>query len=544
MVVRIRDITHREVPLDVKASVSAALQRFLSSADLDTLPIADGGVVVGVALRARLMDLTLSSGGMDALFRQPIETFMTRTFETVDVASSISKVCSQSKTVQAGERAADLLAMEDGTYFGIVPLGRLLKAVSTVNLARARAMKNMQDALAAAEKQAEGATQADNQFVALVGHEIRTPLTGILGVAELLCDARLEKKQQALAETIVRSGHHLDRLLDDLLDLSRLQAGKVEIVPTAFDVKEFGRETRSLWQARGEKNDVALSVNVKAKTTPRIVADATRMRQILFNLVSNAIKFSKGGKVDVSLETRQNVSNATELVMTVTDTGTGIADADKTRLFKAFEQAGPDTQLTHGGTGLGLAIAKGLIDRMRGTIELADNPDGGAVFRVVCPVGKAAPQLATQQSKPRKRSGNFQLGRVLIVDDHEISRFVMSQALRAAGWQVDAVATRAQAERRLAEVSYQIAIFDLHLEDASGGELLEWLRAGASPNKFLPALAVSAEVGAESEDACKRSGFDGFVAKPIRPRQLVASVADLIVTNTEDRKLVRRLQAG
>ena len=128
MVVRIRDITHREVPLDVKASVSAALQRFLSSADLDTLPIADGGVVVGVALRARLMDLTLSSGGMDALFRQPIETFMTRTFETVDVASSISKVCSQSKTVQAGERAADLLAMEEGTYFGIVPLGRLLKA--------------------------------------------------------------------------------------------------------------------------------------------------------------------------------------------------------------------------------------------------------------------------------------------------------------------------------------------------------------------------------------------------------------------------------
>ena len=180
---------------------------------------------------------------------------------------------------------------------------------------------------------------------------------------------------------------------------------------------------------------------------------------------------------------------------------------------------------------------------MRGTIELSDNPAGGAVFTVVCPVGKAAPQLATQNT-PRTRSGNFQLGRVLIVDDHEISRFVMSQALQKAGWRVDAVATRMQAQRRLAEIDYQGAIFDLHLEDASGVELLEWLRASASPNKFLPALAVSAEVGPKSEEACKEAGFDGFVEKPIRPRQLVASVADLIVTNTEDRKLVRRLRAG
>lgn len=543
MVVRIRDIARWEAPLDAKAKISAALQRFLSSPDLDTLPIAEEGSVVGMILRARLMDLTLSSGGMDALFRQPIKTFMTRAFETVDVTSSISKVCSQSKTVKSGERTADLVAMQGETYYGIVPLGQLLKAVSTVNLARARAMKSMQGALNAAEKRAAGATQTDNQFVALVGHEIRTPLTGILGVAELLCDARLDKKQQALAETIVRSGHHLDRLLDDLLDLSRLQAGKVEIVPAAFDVKEFGRETRALWQARGEKNDVVLSVNVKAKMAPRIVADATRMRQILFNLVSNAIKFSQGGKVDVGLETRQSASNATELVMTVTDTGTGIADADKKRLFKAFEQAGPDTQLSHGGTGLGLAIAKGLIDRMRGTIELSDNPAGGSVFTVICPVGKAAPQLATQNTA-RKRSGNFQLGRVLIVDDHEISRFVMSQALQGAGWRVDAVATQMQAQRRLAEINYQVAIFDLHLEDASGIELLEWLRAGRSPNKFLPALAVSAEVGPQCEEACKTVGFDGFVEKPIRPRQLVASVADLIVANTDDRKLSRRLRVG
>lgn len=542
MVVRIQDIMRPLAALDPDASVTAAFQKFQASPELDTLAVASDGDVVGIILRARLMDLMMSPIELEVLFRQPVKRFMERSFETVDVASSISYVTSTSTTLQTDDPTAALVALETGIYRGIVPLGRLLKSVSGVNLARARAMKSMKGKLEAAARHAASAQENNSRFVAMLGHEIRTPLTGILGVADLLSDTRLDKKQQNLASTIVQSGHHLDRLLDDLLDLSRLKAGMVKLVPEAFDVKDFARQTRSLWHARGEESDVTLSVTAKTKGGKRVVGDATRLRQILFNLISNAIKFSGGGSVDVLLETRENELGRVDLLMTVSDTGPGIADEDKVRLFEMFEQASPETRLTHGGSGLGLAVAKGLIDRMEGTIGLADNENGGAVFTIICPLAKAGPQLAVENSD-RKRSGNFKLGRILIVDDHGMSRFVLQEALQSAGWMVDAVMTVEQAERRLAGMQYQAAIFDLNLGDASGTELLTNLRAGKSSNRYVPVLAVSADIGPDQAQACRAAGFDGFVEKPIRPRQVVATLADVIVSKTEEDANLVRLRA-
>ncbi|MEO9971993.1 MAG: ATP-binding protein [Hyphomonadaceae bacterium] len=542
MVVRIQDIVRPLAALDPDASITAAFQTFLALPELDTLAVAREGKVVGIVLRSRLMDLTMSPVEIEVLFRQPVKRFMERKFEAVDIKSSISSVTSKSTTLRAEDPTGALIALKDGAYYGTVPLGRLLKSVSGVNLARARAMKSMAEKLEAAAKTAERKHQEDSRFVAMLGHEIRTPLTGILGVADLLSDTKLDKKQKNLASTIVKSGHHLDRLLDDLLDLSRLKAGKVKLVSEAFDVKEFGRETRSLWQARGAAGDVTLNVNVKTKGGKRLVGDVTRLRQILFNLVSNAIKFSSGGRVDILLETRESRLGRVELLIRVSDTGPGIADEDKARLFEMFEQASPETRLTHGGSGLGLAIAKGLIDRMDGTIGLEDNEAGGAVFTVVCPLAKAGPQLAVTNAD-RQRSGNFELGRVLIVDDHDMSRFVLKEALQSAGWSVDAVATAEQAKRRLAGMDYQAAIFDLNLGDASGADLLKALRTGVSSNKHIPVLAVSADVGLEHIQACRSAGFDDFVEKPVRPHQVVASLADTIVSQTGGSSKNVRLRA-
>ena len=542
MVSRIQDIVRPLEALHPDVSVSAACQRFQTSPDLDTLAVVNEGEVIGIVLRHRLLDLLLSPIGEDIVLRQPVRRFMEETFEAVDVGASISYVTSMSTTLKADDPVGALVAMDEGRYAGLVPLGRLLKAVSSVNLARARAMKGMREKLDAAAEKMALSRQQDNQFIALLGHEIRTPLTGILGVADLLSNTKLAKPQRELTTTIRQSGHHLDRLLDDLLDLSRLKADKVKLVAEPFDVRNFARETRALWQARGQQADVTLNVKVKTKGGKRIVADATRLRQILFNLVSNAIKFSAGGKVDVELETRENGLGCVELQMSVSDTGPGIAEADKARLFEMFEQASPETRLVHGGSGLGLAIAKGLVDRMGGQLTLSDNAAGGSVFSVTCPVTKAAPRLVAQ-TEVRKRSGQFELGRILVVDDHDASRFVMSQALVAAGWQVDSVHTGEQAERRLAGVKYQVAIFDLQLGAMRGEELISRLRASGTINQDLPVLAVSADVGAERRHACEAAGFKGFVEKPIRPRQLVAALADLIVANTHQDPSVTRLCA-
>ncbi len=542
MVSKIRDIVRPVDTLNPDLSVSAAFQRFHASPDLDTLAVGSESGVTGILLRHRLLDLMLSSISPEILFRQPVRQFMEKTFESVDISASISYVTATSTTLEMAEPMGALVAMEEGRYVGIVPLGRLLKALTGINVARARAMKEMREKLEAAAQKMAQARQDESRFVAMVGHEIRTPLTGILGVADLLTGTKLSKKQQAMATTIARSGHHLDRLLDDLLDLSRLNADKVKLVAEPFDLRDFARETRALWQARGLQEDVTLNVRAKTKGGKRIVADATRLRQILFNLVSNAIKFSGGGRVDVDLETRETETGRIDVWMRVSDTGPGISDTDKARLFGMFEQASEQTRLGHGGSGLGLAIAKGLVERMDGQLDLRDNAAGGCEFTVVCPVIKAGPKLVAQ-TPTRQRSGQFELGRILVVDDHDTSRFVISQALIAAGWQVDSVATSTQAERRLDGVFYQAALFDLHLGDVRGEDLLASLRAGSSANRNLAVLAVSADVGAERRAACLAAGFAGFVEKPIRPRQLVASLADLIVDTAHQGAGAVRLRA-
>lgn len=542
MVSRIQDIVRPLDALNPDLNVSAALKIFQASPDLDTLAVCSDGVVLGIVLRHRLLDLMLGPLENEILFRQPVQRFMEASFEAVDVTASISYVASTSTTLEAEDPVSAIIATKDGKYAGIVPLGRLLKAVAGVNLARARAMKEMRGRLEAAEEDVTHARLEENQFVALLGHEIRTPLTGILGVADLLADTKLNKKQEALATTIVQSGHHLDRLLDDLLDLSRLKADKFKLVAEPFEVKEFARETRSLWQARGKQQDVALNVQVKTKGGKRVVGDATRLRQVLFNLVSNAIKFSGGGRVDVELETQVNARGRIELRMSVSDTGPGISDADKARLFDMFEQASAQTQLVHGGSGLGLAIAKGLVERMGGRIGLQDNKAGGCKFTVTCPVTKAGPKLVARDNG-RRRSGNFELGRILLVDDHDTSRFVMFEALSAAGWRVDAVASAVQAERRLEGVSYQAAIFDLYLGEARGEDLIARLRAGQTVNRNLPVLAVSADIGPDQVAVCRAAGFSGFVEKPIRPPQLVASLADLLVAEASGMASVFRMRA-
>ena len=311
--------------------------------------------------------------------------------------------------------------------------------------------------------------------------------------------------------------------------------------PEPLNLRDFANEARDLWASKTQDKDVSLRIKLARGSKKRIVADGVRLRQILFNLLNNALKFTEQGYVDVEISTPLDASKSQLFQMKVTDTGCGIADEHKDRMFRAFEQASEITASNHGGTGLGLAIAKGLTKLMGGTITLEDNPEGGSIFTVRVGVDTVGPRLAVDNPNRIKR-GRLELGDILVIEDHRVSQMVMEKALTAAGWSVDSVYTGEQGVRRAAGKRYQAILVDRHLPDAMGEEILTRIRSETLACHNVPILLVTADVSAERRDAALKAGFDSFIEKPIRPRELVAALADVLMQQ-EALQIARRVNA-
>lgn len=539
MATRISDLVKFVAPLFPDDDGTEACRRFRADAALTAVPVVRDDIPLGLVLREDLAGHLLSADGKARMLAQSVTDLMRHDISLCELQASVAFAAANGgEAVRHG-----LIAVDSGQYAGLVDAGSVLTCLAGETAARAQAMKSMRARLDMQREQAKRHSDEQARFLAMLSHEIRTPLTGVLGLADLLCHAGLEAAPRDYARAISDSGRMLERLLSDLLDMSRLDAGKMPIQPEAFSLADFARETRALWSAQAGSRNVALTVACDDREATRLEADADRLRQILFNLVSNALKFTDAGKVDVMLRVEAEEDGDLVLRMSVRDTGPGITPELRARLFRAFEQASPETVRRHGGSGLGLAIAKGLAERMGGTIVLSDNPGGGAVFSVTCPVRRAGPRLAVEN--PRKRVGQCRLGRILVVDDHDVSRYVIEEALAGAGWKVDSVATVAQAMRRAGETGYQAMLIDLRLGEESGLALARRIRTGGGPNMSVPLLAATADVSDEARAACTGAGFQGFVAKPIRPRDMVATLVDAILDGEQALPVaVRRLAAS
>ncbi len=526
MPAQIEDVMIAARPLPPETTAAAAFSRFSAQADLDIAIVVFDGAPVGLVGRASLSEALLR-GGRDAA-RKPITKFMNALPPLVECGESVARFAKAASESETGALRHGAVVVKDGAYVGYAPASALLEALALENAARAKAMMAANRRLQATQAEAERATEEKARFLAMLGHEVRTPLTGVLGVADLLCDARLDDDARGLARTISASGRLLDRILEDMLDLSRMEAGKLDLKPEPFQLRDFARETRELWIGRAVDRNVSLRVDVAAGAEERLEADVGRLRQVLFNLVSNALKFTDAGRVTATLQTSTTDDGDVSLRMIVSDTGPGVSDADKARLFDLFERADDDATASKPGSGLGLAIAKGLVARMNGDLSLADNPGGGSIFTVEVPVRRAGPRLAIENA-PRPRRANFQLGDILLVEDHAVSQLVIERALTAAGWRVDAVQTPAQAVRRADGKAYQAILIDMHLPDGLGVDVARSIIEGDGPNGKTPLLAVTADVTDERRQDCFEHGFSGFIEKPIRPRNLVAELADAVM---------------
>ena len=369
MPVRLSDIMRRTPPVLAHMTAQAVFNQFLSNPELTAFVVIENKQPVGLVTRARLAEQLAGPEGRFLLAGQPISVIMEREFVAEEGQRPVAAVAKRATETTSRALEDGVVVVQDGQYAGLASSAAILAAVADENTARARAMKKAGEQRALESSKQNDRVQSKSRFLAMLSHEIRTPLTGVLGVADLLVDAKLPEKHRRYARTIASSGRMLDRLLTDLLDLSRMEAGKLSLNPEPLSLRDFANEARDLWASKTADKDLALRITIARGSKKRVVADGVRLRQILFNLMSNALKFTEKGYVDVELSTSTSSSGAIRLAMKVSDTGCGIEDEHKERLFKEFEQASSTITAKYGGAGLGLAIAKGLAELMGGTIN-------------------------------------------------------------------------------------------------------------------------------------------------------------------------------
>ena len=331
--------------------------------------------------------------------------------------------------------------------------------------------------LADALTRAEAATRAKTAFLATMSHELRTPMNGVLGMAQLLIDSPLDAAQQAQAQAIISSGELLLKIIDDILDFSKVEAGRMELDLTPFKPRETLNTVRDMLEQGARRREVDLGFEVQAEVPESLLGDDLRLRQILLNLVSNAIKFAPGGKVRVRLRCDPGPAFAGALLLEVEDNGVGIEVNRLAAIFEPFVQERAATARDFGGTGLGLAISQRIARLMGGDIMLAPKAERGACFVLTLPLAVASPEnvahdgpVATEASGPLC---------VLVAEDTPTNQLVVRLMLEGLGHRVQLVGDGAQAVSRFGDDRFDLVILDIQMPVMDGYEAARRIRAAS-----------------------------------------------------------------
>ena len=372
----------------------------------------------------------------------------------------------------------------------------------------------------------EAANAEKSRFVALLSHEIRTPLNGVLGMASALSRTELDTTQQDMLRVITASGDVLLRLLNNAIDITRIESGQFELELGVFDISEIVEAAAALYREDARSKGVAFSVTIAPDAAGSYRGDGVRVRQIVQNFVANAVKFTEEGAVSVTVTRMGAREGRTVLRLDVTDTGIGLP-ADSRRLFQRFSQGEASFARRYGGAGLGLAISRELAELMSATVSAHPNGDRGAIFRLDIPLEPAAVTLAISGVGPEQREVWAGM-RVLAADDNAMNRLVLKTLLAQAGIDVHVVENGVDAVEAARAVRFDAILLDLHMPGLDGVTAARTIRVLSGPNKDAPILALTADTLPTQIEACLKAGMNGHVAKPIQVDALFAALTDAL----------------
>lgn len=401
-------------------------------------------------------------------------------------------------------------------------------------LVGARANARRVQALEAAQRQALQASAAKTRFIATVSHELRTPLNGVLGLARILLRRAKAVQDRADLSTLVRCGEGMTSLLNDLLDTAKIEAGKLELDPVTFDVRALAQDMRALWEPTANAKNLSFSVQVAEDAPSWVCSDPMRLKQIMSNLVSNALKFTPSGGVSILIDIKPlaGETNAAELLFEVRDTGIGIEPHDLARLFEDYSQADRSIARRFGGTGLGLSISRQLMALLGGAIRVESQVGRGSTF--FC----RAPVLIVEPPADQNCAETFDLNavRLLVVDDNPVNRRIAAAILGACGARIDEAENGQACLAKLSgRAPFDLVLMDVHMPGLSGIETLSRIRADQAGRPDILVVALTADVMPGDKEALLACGFDDVQSKPIDPAALL--------TCLERRLAGRRLMA-
>lgn len=397
-------------------------------------------------------------------------------------------------------------------------------------------IKQLEKKLRASEIAAREANIAKSSFLAAMSHEIRTPMIGVTGMLEVLTHSNLDTEQRRTVHVIQQSAASLLQIIGDILDFSKVEAGRMDLAPTTISLQRLLQSTAANFTGSASSKGLVLTVTIDPNIKPAHLADGLRLRQILSNFLSNAVKFTDDGFVEAALELVETKNNQQKIIFRITDTGIGVTPEQQAKLFQAFQQAEGSTTRKFGGTGLGLVISRRLAEMMGGQVTMESTPDAGTTMRltVTLPIGDeadienelplSAPQSFTARALPTIDQAIAEHSLILLVDDHPTNRLVVSRQLALAGYLCETAEDGQQGIERWQSGRYSLILSDIHMPVMDGYQMTRELRQleHAEQKQRIPIVALTAAALKGESERCMSAGMDDYLMKPVSISQLVA----------------------